>query len=113
MQLSTRQVDFSHLGSGLVICLAFSKRKLCNGENFQIKDFDEFRCLYVCMYVVCMYVFMYGCMYLVVYVCMYLVMYVCYLVMYIFSYVCMYVCMFFLGEVRRKCIYAYNSILRT
>ena len=24
--------------------IAFSKRKLCNGENFQIKDFDEFRC---------------------------------------------------------------------
>ena len=23
---------------------AFSKRKLCNGENFRIKDFDEFRC---------------------------------------------------------------------
>ena len=22
---------------------AFSKRKLCNGENFRIKDFDEFR----------------------------------------------------------------------
>ena len=43
---------------------AFSKRKLCNGENFRIKDFDEFRCfwgswvkiigfkkMYVCMYV--------------------------------------------------------------
>ena len=42
---------------------AFSKRKLCNGENFRIKDFDEFRCfwgswvkiidfkkMYVCMY---------------------------------------------------------------
>ena len=22
--------------------IAFSKRKLCNGENFRIKDFDEF-----------------------------------------------------------------------
>ena len=43
--------------------IAFSKRKLCNGENFRIKDFDEFRCfwgfwvriiglkkMYVCMY---------------------------------------------------------------
>ena len=27
-----------------VILYAFSKRKLCNGENFRIKDFDEFRC---------------------------------------------------------------------
>ena len=25
------------------ISFAFSKRKLCKGENFQIKDFDEFR----------------------------------------------------------------------
>ena len=23
---------------------AFSKRKLCNDENFRVKDFDEFRC---------------------------------------------------------------------
>ena len=26
------------------LLFAFSKRKLCNGENFRIKDFDEFRC---------------------------------------------------------------------
>ena len=44
---------------------AFSKRKLCNGENFRIKDFDEFwcywgswvriigfkKCMYACMYI--------------------------------------------------------------
>ena len=28
----------------LSVRFAFSKRKLCNGENFRIKDFDEFRC---------------------------------------------------------------------
>ena len=28
----------------LLYSFAFSKRKLCNGENFRIKDFDEFRC---------------------------------------------------------------------
>ena len=30
----------------LSITFAFSKRKLCNGENFRIKDFDEFRCFW-------------------------------------------------------------------
>ena len=37
--------------------IAFSKRKVCNGENFRIKDFDESQnnrffknvCMYVCM----------------------------------------------------------------
>ena len=26
----------------LAVYIAFSKRKLCKGENFRIKDFDEF-----------------------------------------------------------------------
>ena len=28
----------------VLLNIAFSKRKLCSGENFRIKDFDEFRC---------------------------------------------------------------------
>ena len=32
---------FAHL-----MRFVFSKRKLCNGENFQIKGFDEFRCFW-------------------------------------------------------------------
>ena len=82
---------------------AFSKRKLCNSENFRIKDFDEFRCfwgswvriigflkMYVCMYVY-MYVCMYVCRYIFIYVYMYVCMYVC---IYLYMYICMYVCMY-------------------
>ena len=41
--------------------------------------------MYVCMYVVCI------CMYVHVCICMYVCMYVC---LYVFMYVCMYVCMY-------------------
>ena len=45
-------------------------------------------CIYVCMYVLCMYVCMYVCMY---YVCMYVCMYVSMYYMYVCMYTCMYV----------------------
>jgi hypothetical protein len=48
--------------------------------------------IYVCMYLLCMYVSMYVFMYVFIYLCMYVfIMYVC---KYVRIYVCMYVCMY-------------------
>ena len=58
-----------------VIRFASWKRKLCNGENVWIRDFDEFRSFWgswvriiVFFLNVCMYVSMYVCMYVCMYV---------------------------------------------
>ena len=55
---------------------AFSKRKLCNGENFRIKDFDEFRCFWGSWVRIVGLKKMYVCIYVYMYVCMYVCMYV-------------------------------------
>ena len=81
LRYCSENCDFFYVGSGVIFLsprpLLLSQReswKLCNGENFRIKAFDEFRCfwgswvriigfkkMYVCVHVcksVCMYVCM-------------------------------------------------------
>ena len=50
-------------------CKAFSKRKLCNGENFRIKYFDEFRCFCSSWVKIVGFKKIYLCMYVYMYVC--------------------------------------------